>query len=556
MAANDHHSPLLALMNISEELDRYQRRPGEASPELFASRLAICQRCRARRAWNCTAAAQLVTILARQPAAAHACPAHAWPDSPPPAAAADLPAAASIDSSTQSPADRLDAAIIVLSHAYGHWLAEALDSALAQTRPAAEILVVDDASTDSTAAVAAAYAAQGVAYFRHSARDTAASRLAGLRQTTAPVVCFLDADDFLPADYLAAGLPILENAPAVGMVYTDLHQFGDRTDRLILRPGNPHVTNWIHAGSLARRAALEAAGEWGPYDHLTHHDWRLWRALLAAGWQSAKSPAAYHYRRHGASQTAAMNSAAATFAQRAGLAYETLTLFIPLSGRPFGPMADFLERQTWPKHRIRLTLADSSQNAEFSATVRDWLARCDYPDARHYQTAVGPPRVADRPREREPDALAAVRAAMPRLYAHAFQHATTEYVWILEDDVGPPLDCAARLMALFDEQTASVSAAYRSRRPPFEWVAWSTAGSCYQEKPAGKATAVGGNGFGCTIVRKSAAIGVPLQNGRPTADYDPNFYNDLRTGGWRALVDWSTEAQHPYPSPGAPNDAP
>ena len=50
------------------------------------------------------------------------------------------------------------------------------------------------------------------------------ARRAGLATTSAEVLCFLDADDSLPPDYLAAGLPLF-SAPAPGLVYSDAEFF-------------------------------------------------------------------------------------------------------------------------------------------------------------------------------------------------------------------------------------------------------------------------------------------------------------------------------------------
>src|SRR5262245_56995193 len=52
--------------------------------------------------------------------------------------------------------------VVVTCHNYGRYLRECLESLLAQERPADEIVVVDDASTDDTPEVAAFYANQGV----------------------------------------------------------------------------------------------------------------------------------------------------------------------------------------------------------------------------------------------------------------------------------------------------------------------------------------------------------------------------------------------------------
>ena len=55
-------------------------------------------------------------------------------------------------------------AVIVVCHNYGHFLGECLQSVLSQSRPADEVLVVDDRSTDNSREVAATFAEQGVHY--------------------------------------------------------------------------------------------------------------------------------------------------------------------------------------------------------------------------------------------------------------------------------------------------------------------------------------------------------------------------------------------------------
>ncbi|MFW6059579.1 MAG: glycosyltransferase family 2 protein [Phycisphaeraceae bacterium] len=78
------------------------------------------------------------------------------------------------------------------------FLGEAIDSVLAQTLPAAEVIVVDDGSTDGTAAVARRYDGR-VRLIEQANGGTAAARDAGIRAATCDLFTFLDADDlFLP----------------------------------------------------------------------------------------------------------------------------------------------------------------------------------------------------------------------------------------------------------------------------------------------------------------------------------------------------------------------
>src|SRR5438128_280237 len=58
--------------------------------------------------------------------------------------------------------------VCVPAYGRGRFLDRTLRSLLAQTRPASEIIVVDDCSPDDTSSIARAYAAKGVRYVRNS----------------------------------------------------------------------------------------------------------------------------------------------------------------------------------------------------------------------------------------------------------------------------------------------------------------------------------------------------------------------------------------------------
>ncbi|HEY3188694.1 MAG TPA: glycosyltransferase family A protein, partial [Solirubrobacteraceae bacterium] len=84
--------------------------------------------------------------------------------------------------------------IIVPCHNGARFLADALDSALAQTHPAIEVIVVDDGSTDDTPAILARYAGR-VRALRQQNRGPSAARNVALAVAPGDYVAFLDADD-------------------------------------------------------------------------------------------------------------------------------------------------------------------------------------------------------------------------------------------------------------------------------------------------------------------------------------------------------------------------
>jgi glycosyltransferase involved in cell wall biosynthesis len=107
--------------------------------------------------------------------------------------------------------------IIITCFNHAHFLEEAVQSVLSQTHPPDELIVVDDGSTDDTAAVAARFAM--VDYVFQKNRGLAAARNTGLQRASAEYVLFLDADDILKPTAVERCLVAFEAKPEVAFVY-------------------------------------------------------------------------------------------------------------------------------------------------------------------------------------------------------------------------------------------------------------------------------------------------------------------------------------------------
>ena len=114
-------------------------------------------------------------------------------------------------------------AVVIAVRDQVDYLGEALDSVSNQTLQAAEVVVVDDESSDGSGALAAA---RGVRTLRiqHSGPKTA--RLAGARETTAPWLVFLDGDDRLRPRHHELLLGAAERAGDDG-AYGMVREFAD-----------------------------------------------------------------------------------------------------------------------------------------------------------------------------------------------------------------------------------------------------------------------------------------------------------------------------------------
>jgi glycosyltransferase involved in cell wall biosynthesis len=94
------------------------------------------------------------------------------------------------------------------------WLAVTLESALAQTWQATEIVLVDDGSTDSSLALARSFESRGVRVIAQANAGASAARNHALRQARGEFFQFLDADDLLSPEKIAAQMKALTGLPA------------------------------------------------------------------------------------------------------------------------------------------------------------------------------------------------------------------------------------------------------------------------------------------------------------------------------------------------------
>jgi glycosyltransferase involved in cell wall biosynthesis len=210
-------------------------------------------------------------------------------------------------------------AIVVPIHDAEAFLAETLDSVLAQTREDWVAVLVDDASTDGSRAIAERYAAGHPARFRLLALDdnVGVVRARNLAVAAAPaceLVALLDHDDLLREDYLERMTALYDAERArgrrVGLVGCDARllgadgywaqTWGERLgwrdqvdlDSLIRQ-------NTIFARALFSRQAFEELGGFAD-DIGGSDDIDLWLRMVQAGWEVAvtREPLAV-YRVHG-----------------------------------------------------------------------------------------------------------------------------------------------------------------------------------------------------------------------------------------------------------------
>jgi glycosyltransferase involved in cell wall biosynthesis len=177
-------------------------------------------------------------------------------------------------------------AAIIPSYNSAHFLKECIDSVLQQTYEVAEIIVVDDGSTDNPRAVVDSYPPGRVKYFYKPNGGLSSARNAGVRETTSPWVGFLDADDRWEPRKIELQVKALEANPDAVFCYTS---------KILAGPNGPegfHYAappegNWPRlryenmitpSTVLMRRDVLEAVGGFDEQLRACE-DWDLWVRL-------------------------------------------------------------------------------------------------------------------------------------------------------------------------------------------------------------------------------------------------------------------------------------
>jgi glycosyltransferase involved in cell wall biosynthesis len=99
--------------------------------------------------------------------------------------------------------------ILIPAFNAGPWIAETLRSAIAQTWDRKEIIVVDDGSTDQTAAIAQQFESDGVSVITQENQGAAAARNKAFSLSHGDYIQWLDADDLLAPDKIAGQMAAL-----------------------------------------------------------------------------------------------------------------------------------------------------------------------------------------------------------------------------------------------------------------------------------------------------------------------------------------------------------
>lgn len=187
--------------------------------------------------------------------------------------------------------------VVVPCFNYARYLPEAVRSALTQTDVDVDVVIVDDASTDDSLAVATRLAEDDnriLVLANDTNRGPVTTFNRGLDAAHGEYLVRLDADDLLTPGALARAVAVMQRFSRVGLVYGHpIHFTGERSAprthprSWTLWPGRDWLETRCAAGTnvitspevVMRRSVLDAVG--GQQDLAHTHDMELWLRIAA-----------------------------------------------------------------------------------------------------------------------------------------------------------------------------------------------------------------------------------------------------------------------------------
>ena len=207
--------------------------------------------------------------------------------------------------------------ILIPAYNAGRWIGSALQSALDQSWPKIEIIVVDDGSTDQTLAAVKQYESATIKVLRQENRGAAAARNTALREAQGDFLQYLDADDFLSADKIQEQLTLLRENPDYLSVSPAVYFFDGKDSNSGLKERSGAVdtddpVKWLieflgpdgpfgtvpYGAWLTPRSVAERAGPWDDSIRSPDDDGEYFaRVVLASHGIRASKTGRYYYRK-------------------------------------------------------------------------------------------------------------------------------------------------------------------------------------------------------------------------------------------------------------------
>lgn len=289
--------------------------------------------------------------------------------------------------------------VLIVTYNRADLIVRALDSITDQTRPPAEIIVVDDASTDNTAEVVSGWAARNTVPVNYIVAEKNGGegvvRNIGMKAAKTPLIAFLDSDDEFRPDAMERLIAPLIADPSLVVSFADAFVLPEpgpglpprlvesrlRPEETMPMPGAPEGSGWRRlvdpqstlllismiptCSAMFRRDAAEAAG-WFP-EYRRAGDWLFWLKLTDQGGFALQFFDAANVYRQGDNLTSAGTDAL--------WAQQMLHVYL-------GIRDDSIALDLTPANRVRLEAAIAEKTGHY----RYWYSRKGWRD---YWQALG-----------------------------------------------------------------------------------------------------------------------------------------------------------------------
>lgn len=184
--------------------------------------------------------------------------------------------------------------VIIPVYNMAEFIGETLDSVLASTYPAIEVVVMDDGSKDNSMAIVQEYAARDArikAYSQPNA-GACAARNHAISLAQGQYILPVDSDNTISQNFITEAIKVFEQDPEVKVVCPRAVFFGDRIGEWIL-PNFSLKTlahkNIMDTCAMYRKIEWEKAGGYCE-EIIAREDWEFWISVLKNGGKVVKLP--------------------------------------------------------------------------------------------------------------------------------------------------------------------------------------------------------------------------------------------------------------------------
>jgi glycosyltransferase involved in cell wall biosynthesis len=264
-------------------------------------------------------------------------------------------------------AERPFCSVVIPAYQAAEFIAQAIDSVLAQSYRDFEVIVVNDGSTDDTAGVVRNYNGR-VRYIEQDNGGPAVARNTGIAAARGDMLAFLDADDWWAPNRLERCVEELLAQPDIDVVTTDAflvegdtptanRWYGDLGNYEFPPPAQQLSSmidcNFMFTSTLLPRALVTRVGGFDPA-YLGTEDYDLWIRMLRAGARFAliREPLSYYRVR---SESLSRNRAR-QWAQHLSVLERHLPELWPTGVRTSAALYFQIARAATAEHRYRSAL--------------------------------------------------------------------------------------------------------------------------------------------------------------------------------------------------------